>query len=251
MHRRRFYTPSSSFDHVELKVTLPEDEAHHLREVLRLSPGDDVYVFDGEGREFRCRVVDLKRHSAILDIVEEVLPASVESPLDLTVGVALLKGEKFDLVIQKTTELGVNRIIPVATKLADVHLKDGSVISRRFARWKRIAIEAAKQCGRAVVPEIEVPVSFASLIERGMPDTLRLLFSEGKGQSLDSIEPKSAPSKRAILLIGSEGGWADAELALAREHGWKVVTLGGRIMRAETAAIVVTALVQHLYGDLR
>src|SRR3989441_5493348 len=160
MTRRRFYAPPSAFTPGIDNVDLASDEARHLRDVLRLKPGDEVYDFDGAGKEFHCRVEESRRDAAQLKVISEAEPARPESPLHLTLAVALLKGEKFDLVVQKTTELGVSVVVPVVTKLADIRLRDESAIEKRMTRWQRIATEAAKQSGRAVVPEIGRPVAF-------------------------------------------------------------------------------------------
>ena len=154
MTRRRFHAPPSAFNVEEQTVTLAADEARHLRDVLRLKSGDEVYVFDGAGREFRCTVANTRRDSAELRIESEVEPAKPESQLQLNLCVALLKGEKFDLVVQKATELGVTKIVPLITRYADIHLRDETDAAKRVARWQRIALEAAKQSGRAFVPEV-------------------------------------------------------------------------------------------------
>jgi 16S rRNA (uracil1498-N3)-methyltransferase len=253
MTRRRFYAPPNAFTRELDTVNLASDEARHLRDVLRLKPGDEVYVFDGAGKEFHCRVEQSRRDSAQLKVISEVDPARPESPLQLTLAVALLKGEKFDLVVQKATELGVARIVPLVTKHADIRLRDESDSAKRVARWQRIAIEAAKQSGRAVVPEVDRPVAFGSVIQAAAADGERrnLMFSEREGQSLpDAAKSVTAKITYITALVGSEGGWADEELDAARDAGWTIVTLGGRTLRAETAAITVTALIQHLYGDL-
>jgi 16S rRNA (uracil1498-N3)-methyltransferase len=254
MSRRRFYAPPSAFDTEIRSVRLLAEEARHLRDVLRLKRGDEAFVFDGEGREYRCLVADAARDAAVLDIGEEVEAARPESSLDLKLGVALLKSEKFDLVVQKTTELGVNRVVPVVTKFSDVRLKEGEEGARRVVRWKRIALEAAKQSGRARVPEISAPTAFASLVERvpAGDGEFRLMFSERQGRGLkETVSAWQAERPQAITaLIGPEGGWADEEIAQASTGGWSVITLGGRTLRAETAAIAIAALLQHLYGDL-
>ncbi|MBV9211579.1 MAG: 16S rRNA (uracil(1498)-N(3))-methyltransferase, partial [Acidobacteria bacterium] len=164
MTRRRFYAPPEAFD--KGRVMLAVDEARHLRDVLRLKQGDEAFVFDGEGREFSCIVAELGRGSspAMLEVKAEVAAASPESPLRLTLAVALLKGEKFELVIQKATELGVSRLIPVQTARADVRLRDESDALKRVTRWQRLALEACKQSGRARVPAIDAPLSFPALV---------------------------------------------------------------------------------------
>jgi 16S rRNA (uracil1498-N3)-methyltransferase len=253
MTRRRFYAPPAAFNSNLNSVTLAADEARHLRDVLRLKPGDEVYVFNGAGKEFHCRVEESRRDSANLTVLTEVSPARPESPLQLTLAVALLKGEKFDLIVQKATELGVTRVVPVVTKLADIRLRDESDARKRVARWQRIALEAAKQSGRAVVPEITSPVSLQFLIETFShePAMSCLMFSEREGQSLKEAREK-LPFNVSLLtaLVGSEGGWTTEELEAVRQAGWAIVTLGGRTLRAETAAIVVAVLLQHIAGDL-
>ena len=253
MTRRRFYAPLGAFDSSLTRVTLASDEARHLREVLRLKVGDEVYAFNGVGREFQCRVEETRRDAAHLMIIREVAAARPESPLQLTLAVALLKALKFDLVIQKATELGVSGVVPVVTKLADIRLRDEPDVTKRMGRWQRIALAAAKQSGRAVVPVISEPVPFENLIQEanGRPGSRRLLFSEREGQSLGEVtELLSLKGFPLTALVGSEGGWTNEELTTARQAGWTIITLGGRTLRAETAAIAVAVLLQHLAGDL-
>jgi len=252
MTRRRFYAPPEAFASDTKPVRLSADETRHLRDVLRLKSGDAVYVFDGAGREFRGQVQNITRDSTEVAVANEVEPAYPESPLTLTLAVALLKGEKFDLVIQKATELGIARVIPLMTARADVRIRNSDDSERKLLRWRRIVMEASKQCGRARLMAIEKPVAFDSLIERPKHDELRLMFSERGGASLDNaVDETSLRSDRVTALIGSEGGWTDEEIDQARAADWKIVTLGGRILRAETAAIVIAALLQHRLGDLK
>jgi len=250
MTRRRFHAQPSAFNLEEQTVTLAAEEARHLRDVLRLKTGDEIYVFNGVGREFRCTVANTARDSAKLRIDSEVEPAKPESQLQLKLCVALLKGEKFDLVVQKTTELGVSKVVPLITRYADIHLRDEADTGKRVARWQRIALEAAKQSGRAFVPEVTAPASFDSLLTGTKDADLCLMFSERGGDDLGSLSAESAP-RSLTALIGSEGGWSGEEIEKARAKDFHIVTLGGRILRAETAAITVTALLQHLFGDLR
>ena len=240
MTRRRFHAPPSAI--TQTTVTLAADEARHLRDVLRLKPGDEVYVFDGLGHEFLTTVSNIKRDVAELRINAEVDPAKPESQLQLNLGVALLKGDKFDLVVQKATELGVTKLSPLITRHADIHLRDASDATKRVTRWQRIAIEAAKQSGRAFVPVITQPVAFEEVEMEGTG----VMFSERGGESFASL----GKTNSITALVGSEGGWADEEIETARARGFHVVTLGGRILRAETAGIAVTVLLQHQFGDL-
>jgi len=252
MSRRRFYAPRSASLLNDKAVTLSLEESRHLRDVLRLQRGDEVYVFDGRGREDRCVIASVDRDGVTLDRVEEVQPARPESPLKLILGVALLKGEKFDLIVQKAAELGVARVAPILTTRADVRLRDEEEAKRKTERWRRIVLESTKQCGRARLMGIDAPIAFESLISRPGPDgELRLMFAERDGTSLAGLVPNLQPRPVEVFaLVGSEGGWTDDEIAQARAQSWAIVTFGGRTLRAETAAIVVAALLQHAFGDL-
>ena len=254
MSRRRFYAAPETFDPDRSRVRLGADEARHMRGVLRLEPGDEVYVFDGAGGEFRCVIEALRRDDAALKVETEVAPRAPESSLDLRLAVALLKNDKFDFVIQKATELGVTAVIPVVTKRADVRVDQGKrgaeKLRQKDERRTRIAIEAAKQSGRARIPDIAAPLDLKELLHAA--DVGRgVLFAETSGEDLNSaLDGFDAVNERLTALVGPEGGWDDAEIEQARAAGWRVVTLGGRVLRAETAAIAVAALLQHRCGDL-
>ena len=249
MVRRRFYAPQVSFAADGKSVTLSAEETRHARDVLRLLPGDEVFVFDGEGCEFRCSVGELNSRSATLNVIEAVEPAKPESPLCLVLAVALLKSEKFDLVVQKATELGVTRIVPLITQRADVKIREPQDANRKLERWQRIALESAKQCGRARLMTISEPQVFTDALREMGSTGVRLMFAERSGGSLKEALGDEANAKSVAALVGPEGGWTNEELAQAREFGWKIVTLGGRILRAETAAITVGALLQDRFGD--
>jgi 16S rRNA (uracil1498-N3)-methyltransferase len=249
MTRRRFYAPPAAFAADKKSLTLSAEETRHARDVLRLQSGDEIFVFDGVGREFQCSVQTITRTKAEVSVIAEVEPARPESPLELTLAIALLKGDKFDLVIQKATELGVKRIVPLDTERADVRLRAGDSVQKRLTRWRRIALEAAKQTGRAYVPEISAPLALSVLSASAGEN--KLMFSEREGRSLaEATNGLDLRAREVIALVGPEGGWADNEIEFAREGAWEIVTLGGRTLRAETAGITVVALLQHRFGDL-
>ena len=238
MHR--FYAPPKSISNKT--VSLGADETRHLRDVLRLKPGDDVSVFDGKGREFASRIALISKNTADLSIAREIEPSSKESPLDLRLAVSMLKGEKFDLVVQKAVELGVRSLLPIRTARTEVRSKDSAT---RVIRWRKIALEASKQSGRAFLMTVEEPIDFEMLLSSANPREC-ILFAERYGEKF----PKRVSTKKLTAIVGPEGGWEDIELAAARSGGIDIVTLGGRIMRAETAAIAVAAILQNRFGDV-
>jgi 16S rRNA (uracil1498-N3)-methyltransferase len=248
MQRHRFHTTPSRIDAATIR--LDADEAHHLARVLRLGPGDRVFVFDGGGNEWECEVAQTGKRDAELRILHR-LENIVEAPLAITLAQALVKGDKFDWIVQKTTELGVARIVPLLTDHSDVRLNKGrgeERVEQKLQRWRRIALEAVKQCGRRHLVEIAEPVDFAAFCEA---ETAGWILSERGGRSLRAAAAPRPHADRITLCIGSEGGWSDAELAAAESRGLTPVSLGPRILRTETAAVAALALAQHLLGDLR
>jgi 16S rRNA (uracil1498-N3)-methyltransferase len=228
-------------------ITLSDEESHHLTRVMRLAPGAIVNVFDGAGNEYRCEVKVASRSSAQLEVLEDVsLPT--ESPLQLTLAQALVKNDKFDWVVQKATELGVSRIVPLITTHSEVVLSEGRG-EKRVKRWERISLEALKQCGRRRLVEISTPEKWSEYCSREASD-LRLVLSERGGNSLESMRELTACPASIALAIGPEGGWEIDELVTGLSSGFREVHLGPRILRAETAAIAAITLAQFVFGDL-
>jgi len=240
MQVRRFYAPPKCFE--DNLVSLDEGETRHLRDVLRLKAGDAASVFDGEGNEFDCVIERVEWKAAKLRILKAVEAAAAESTLDLTLCASILKGDKTDLAVQKAVELGVNRFIPMISARCDVSPKSAP---KRVERWRKIVLEASKQCGRARLMRVDELSTFNEQIKIKSPSTL-LFFSERDGEEL---RVKGKPAA-IIAFLGPEGGWDDGEIELARESGAEVITLHGRIMKADTAAIAISAILQHKFGDL-
>jgi 16S rRNA (uracil1498-N3)-methyltransferase len=247
MQRHRFYAPPELI--AAASVTLAADEAHHLARVLRLAPGARVWVFDGAGREYECEVTRVGKNEVLLKIVAQVT-AAVESPLRIELAQGLAKGDKFDWIVQKATELGVTRIVPLTTTYSEMRRSEEHATGK-VKRWQRIALEALKQCGRCQLVEIAEPMDWPTYCERATGD-LKLFFSERGGRRLSQIAQEAvSPISRLSLAIGPEGGWSEREIDLAREKEFIPIHLGARILRTETAAIAAIALAQHLFGDLR
>jgi len=236
---RRFYAPIENFK--DENVSLDFEQMRHLRDVLRLRPTEKIRVFDGDGNEFSGEIKTIEKKQTLLNIIEKISPTAPESDLDLTLAIALLKGEKFDLVVQKAVELGITKVIPLNTKRADVKF---SGAEKKLERWRKIVVDATKQCGRAKLMKISEPLDFKEFVET--VDGTRILFTERRGESFSQVKT----NKRMIAVIGSEGGWEDAEIEAARKNEFQIVTLNGRILRAETAAISIATILQHRFGDL-
>jgi len=239
---RRFYAPPDQFK--SSNVVLNEEETRHLRDVLRMKAGETARIFDGEGREFAARVTRVGKRETELEIVEQVEPAAPESKLELTIVASVYKNDKLDLVIQKAVELGVVRFQPVITFRSEARLRDSA---KRFDRWRKIALEATKQCERAKIMSLEEPLALEEFLGTITADNgLLLMFSEKDGKAI----PEAPNAKKITAIIGPKGGWEDSEIKLAEDRGFLPVKLGNRIMRAETAAITFAALLQHRFGDL-
>jgi len=251
MALRRFYAPKIAFATDGNTVALGADEARHALDVLRLGLGDELFVFDGAGNEYRCAIAELTSRSATLNVLEQVKPASPESPLDLTLAVALLKGEKFDLVVQKATELGVMRLAPLITARADVRIREPGDARKKADRWARIAFESAKQCGRAQLMLVDPPMNLDEFFRSITDVQMKLTYTARDGDPNADLARMDLKAARIAAMVGPEGGWTDGELKQASANGGKLVTLGGRILRAETAAIAVATLLQHRFGDLK
>ncbi|HJZ68114.1 MAG TPA: 16S rRNA (uracil(1498)-N(3))-methyltransferase [Blastocatellia bacterium] len=249
MPRRRFY--ASPDDITGSTARLSVDETHHLTRVLRLMPGDQAFIFDGCGNEYKGTFSLVADNRAQLEMLEP-LSDTVESPLQLTLAQSLVKGEKFDFIVQKATELGVTRIAPLVTRYAEVRL-DEQQVARRLQRWQRISLEALKQCGRRKLVEIAAPRTVAELLRAETysenPQAV-LLFSERSGVPIENALAETSMSRSVVALVGPEGGWADDERDLLNENGSRSVTLGRRLLRTETAALVAITLIQHALGDL-
>jgi len=236
---RRFYVPFS--EKPTERFSFDREETRHIQRVLRLSEGDEINVFDGNGNEFRCAIEAFEKKITHAKILKQVEPEAPESPLNLILGVTLTKGDKFDLVIQKSVELGVSSIIPLITIRADVKAKN---VEGKLERWRKIIIESSKQCGRATLMDISDPCDFEDFVM--IAEGSKIMFSERDGNSFSGIKP----SNKITALIGPKGGWDDAELEFAGKNDFQIVTFGGRILRAETAAISIASILQNQFGDI-
>lgn len=239
----RLYVPSLGSG---ATVDLPTDEAGHLQRVLRARPGAAIRLFDGRGREVAARVALVERGRVVAEIGEAV-EAVPEWGVRVTLGQALLKADKMDDVIRDAVMMGVSAIQPTTTARTDVPAQ-AARRAGRVERWCRVAVSSAKQCGRAVVPEVHAPVSLADALAAAGADAVKIILVEPAAapRSASAALPAAAPAS-AIVLVGPEGGWADEELATARDAGCLPWSLGPRTLRADAAALVALSVLQHVW----
>ncbi len=240
----RVYIPAERIEGEQ--ITLQSREARYILKVLRLDLGDKVMVFDGEGGEYLTELCEDYQEGVYLAVKEALRPER-ESHLKITLGQGLLKGEKMKFVIQKATELGADRIVPLAT-YRSVPILEGERESLRVGRWRRIAQEAAKQCGRTMVPHVETVRELEDFLSQR--EGTKLILWEEESTPLREVLEKVDLSSGISVLIGPEGGFSEEEVSSAQTHGFLVAGLGQRVLRAETAAISVLSILQHLFGDL-
>jgi 16S rRNA (uracil1498-N3)-methyltransferase len=225
-------------------VTLPDDAAHRVREVLRLAAGDSIVVFDGAGGEYEARIERITRREVEVRIRAH-RDADRESPLRVRIGQGLARGERMDLIVQKATELGVDEIAPLDTERSVLRLA-GERAERRTSHWQAIAVHACEQSGRTRIPRVHAPVRLEDWI-RTSPLPALLMLSPTADRRLGDL---SRPERSVSLLCGPEGGLTPAEESLALAAGFTPVRLGPRILRTETAAVAAVTAIQLLWGDL-
>ena len=226
------------------RVSLPEHSAHHAREVLRLRAGATVRIFDGAGAEFEASLDTVTRREVHARLGHAVAPRP-ESPLAIVLALSPLKGDRMELVIQKSTELGVTAVWPVVTHRTDAAARP-ALHGTRQERWDKVASGAAEQCGRAVVPEIAATTTLGELLERPFTGARVYLLEQG---SPPLAEVTDAPGS-LLLLVGPAGGFEAPELSGLTRSGFLAAGLGPRILRSETAAVAAVAAAQALWGDL-
>jgi 16S rRNA (uracil1498-N3)-methyltransferase len=229
------------------RVTFDGDESHHLTRVLRLRPGDTVVATAGAGRDYTVRLetVGPAATGTVLAEAAGVPP----SPLAVTLVQGVPKGDTMETIVRAATELGVARVRPALCARTVVRL-EAARWRDRARRWQRVAREAAKQSGRAVIPEVEPPRPLAEWLDAGDPADLTLCAWEGGGAPLAGVLADAGAPRAALVVVGPEGGLAGDEVEAARARGLTVVSLGPRILRAETAGPALVAILQSRFGDL-
>ena len=241
---RRLFYPGKLAPNIVIRGT----DAHHITRVLRSKPGQEVVVVDNENKAAKMRLAAFSSQAVTLELIETIPPAA-ESSANITLAVCVLKGDKMELVLQKATELGVRRLIPLRSENCIPNYDEVKREDKR-ERWQRIADEAAKQCGRDSLMEVMPLTELEDFLETvSEHDTLIFCYENETRRPLGEVL-RNLSDDNYVLLIGPEGGFTPAEALAVEQKGGISVTLGSRILRAETAAIAAIAILQHDRGDL-
>jgi 16S rRNA (uracil1498-N3)-methyltransferase len=243
----RFFFPQSQIENSMPIIT--GTDLNHIKNVLRLKPGDHIFLFDGTGAEYHARLLRLSSNGAVFEVIGKT-DSSSESTVHISIGQAYLKEKKMDLLIRQMTELGINHWRPFFSDRT-IPAPDQKRVNSRAQRWEKIMIEAVKQCQRNRLVEIGLPVSFKEMLVLANDADIKIIFWENAENTLSqNIFLKEKNQIRSVFsMIGPEGGFSDYEGKQAVEAGFVPVKIGPRILRAETAAVAGCTLLQYLFGD--
>ena len=232
------------------KVTLTGSDVSHIRTVLRLKTGDSIQVISDSDKWLTVRLLEVKAKEVHGEVIASKT-VSLESPLAIHLGQALIKGNKFDVILRKSVELGVRSVTSLKTERCVVKIQQ-TEMSKKLERWKKIVLESSKQCGRTQIPQVAEEVeTLETFCRKNNDQDLKLVFWElEENTTLKNIKLDAKP-RSAAILIGPEGGFSQTEIESIREYGFQTVSLGPRILRAETAPLVALSLLQLLWGDLQ
>lgn len=245
---RRFFIDPGQIR--QSKASIAGSDARHIRNVLRLKPGDRILLVDGKGVEHEARISGIVSGRVEADIIRSYSPESDRS-LRITVAQGFLKERKMDVLVRQLTELGIHRWMPYIAGRS-VARPDARRLGKRKERWEKIAREAVKQCRRTRIPEIGSLLTFDEMLDYGEPFDIRIFFWEKARDPLCRIpsDRRAEKTRRAFVVLGPEGGLTDREADQAKERGFAATALGPRILRADTATLAACALVQHIWGDM-
>lgn len=245
---RRFYIENTEV--ASPYPTIRGIQARHIRTVLHLKAGDSIILFDGTGSQYRATITGTLQDCVRVQIEEKLHPIT-ESPLKVTIGQGIIKYKKMDWVIQKATELGITAIIPfISSRTIPMWKEDKR--AKKIERWRSIALESLKQCGRAVPPHIENIIHFDQILKRPEASCLKIILWENAARDrLPDVLKSHSDTKKIFALIGPEGGFTEEEVRKASMHKFIPVKMGDRLLRAETAAMAFMSIVQYQLGDLR
>ena len=238
----RFFVSKENINEEDRMISILGEDAFHIARSLRMAVGDSLTVCDGEGRDYDCTLTKIRDDRVDCDI-NEAKPCPAEPPYKATVYQALVKGERLDVAIQKSVEFGASAIVPFESSRCIVRMK-GEKEGSKSQRRRRIAAEAAKQCGRGIVPEVSEPMAFGDMLSEAAKCDLAIFCYEKEGErmlgaTLESL--RTEPPKSVAIIVGPEGGFSPEEAERAEKAGLSLLGLGRRILRTESAAAFVLA----------
>lgn len=242
MRNPRIFTPQTLSSNATL--ALDEQASHHLSRVLRFQTGHALTLFNGDGCEYPATIIAIDKRSVTVAIAEKI-EADRESPIAMHLGIAISKGDRMDLVVQKAVELGVTEITPLISERVEVRLQ-GERADKKLQHWQGIVIAACEQCGRSRVPQIHPITSLHDWIAQVQAEKKFVLHHRSETHLGDMAKPQSV-----ALLIGPEGGLSETEIAAAERAEFSPLRLGPRVLRTETAPLAALALFQFCWGDFR
>ncbi len=234
-------------DSIPSILQIEGQDARHISKVLRLKTNNHIEVTDGNGNDFSAKIQSLTHEIVTIEILEQI-KTKTESKIKITLCTGMLKDKKMDMIIKHVTQLGITKWVPFFCKRS-VPTPDLKRVKKRHARWQAISRESLKQCQRSYLPQVMLPVSFETLIEKSGGNDLKIAFWEKASRPLKKVEQDDS-IKNIMIIIGPEGGFSQEEIRLAKEKNFLSYSLGPRILRAETASISACTLIQHLYGDI-
>ncbi|WGL15725.1 16S rRNA (uracil(1498)-N(3))-methyltransferase [Microbulbifer bruguierae] len=231
------------------EVQLDEAASRHLVKVLRLGPGRPLILFDGEGGEYEAELLEAGKKASVK--IGVFSADDRQSPLAITLAIGISRGDRFDWVIQKATELGVTAIQPLFTERCEVKLS-GERLQKKLGQWLQIATSACEQCARNRVPKILEPMKLPQFLDQAnAADGLKLVLHHRTDATLAELEQKSGRPDDALLLVGPEGGLSVEEIELAMAQGFHPLRLGPRVLRTETAPVAALSVLQFQWGDFQ
>lgn len=240
MHR--FFVDSENINNG--KIQIDRADVKHIKNALRLEIGDEIEVCDKMGTDYRCKISKIEKEEVFCEVLE-TYKSKGESEIDISLFQGLPKSTKMELIVQKSTELGVKRIVPVEMERCVAKITDKKKEAKKIERWTKIAEEAAKQSKRGIIPEVSEAMSFKDLIEHLQGEDMIIVPYESEEEIGLKTVLKSCRSKKINIVIGPEGGFDESEIEALKEIGSHIVTLGPRILRTETAGFTTAALILY------
>lgn len=229
----------------EEPVILPQEKAHHIAHVLRMRKGESIILFNNTGYEFDSKLIEISKKSAQVEVVNSSL-IERESPLKITLALAISRGQHMDYALQKAVELGVYKIVPLFTEFSNVKLL-GERKQNKLLHWQNIIINATEQCGRSRLAQLLEPLEYNEWLDvKNL--SAGLIMHPGSDISMEDI---IIETDELTLMVGPEGGFSELEFDLACQKGYTPISFGPRILRAETAVVSGLSVAQQLWGDLK